>query len=52
VGADGLLIEAHNDPARALSDGAQSLDLSEFDELMRDLRARTALEGREMGGIA
>jgi 3-deoxy-7-phosphoheptulonate synthase len=50
VGANGLLIETHNDPANALSDGAQSLDLSEFDKLMRDLRARAALENREMGG--
>ncbi len=50
VGADGLLIEAHDDPVHALSDGAQSLCLTEFDELMRDLRARAALEQRKMGG--
>ncbi len=48
VGADGLLIEAHNDPASALSDGAQSLNLLEFDGLMRDLKARAKLERREM----
>lgn len=48
VGADGLLIEAHGDPANALSDGAQSLNLLEFDGLMRDLKARSRLERREM----
>lgn len=33
-GADGLLIEVHNDPRHALSDGAQSLRPEQFDELM------------------
>ena len=48
VGADGLVIEAHNDPANALCDGAQSLNLLEFDALMRDLKGRAQLERREM----
>jgi 3-deoxy-7-phosphoheptulonate synthase len=39
VGADGLMIEVHPDPDRALSDGPQSLTLEGFDALMRDLRA-------------
>ena len=38
VGADGLLIEVHNNPAQALSDGAQSLTLKMFAELMNDMR--------------
>lgn len=38
VGADGLLIEVHPDPASALSDGDQSLDFSEFGALMDELR--------------
>jgi 3-deoxy-7-phosphoheptulonate synthase len=38
VGADGLLIEVHPHPEKALSDGAQSLDLPEFDTLMAELR--------------
>jgi 3-deoxy-7-phosphoheptulonate synthase len=38
AGADGLLIEVHNDPDRALSDGAQSLPCEQFTELMRQLR--------------
>jgi 3-deoxy-7-phosphoheptulonate synthase len=38
AGADGLLIEVHNDPDRALSDGAQSLRPEQFAELMAQLR--------------
>jgi len=38
AGADGLMIEVHNDPAHALSDGAQALLPEHFDELMRELR--------------
>lgn len=46
VGADGLMIEAHNNPAEALSDGAQSLDLPQFSSLMKDLKRRAAFEGK------
>jgi 3-deoxy-7-phosphoheptulonate synthase len=38
-GADGLIIEVHPCPERALSDGAQSLDPQAFTELMRSLEA-------------
>ncbi len=38
AGADGLLIEVHNDPDHALSDGAQSLTPGEFTQLMGELR--------------
>ncbi|HHX37515.1 MAG TPA: 3-deoxy-7-phosphoheptulonate synthase, partial [Clostridiaceae bacterium] len=38
AGADGLIIEVHNDPPRALSDGQQSLTPDQFDKLMNDLR--------------
>lgn len=48
VGADGLMIETHNDPAHALCDGAQSLDLKQFDALMQELKKRVSLENREM----
>lgn len=48
VGADGLIIEAHNNPAEALSDGAQSLYLDEFDTLMIELRRRIEFEGKTM----
>jgi len=37
VGADGLIIEVHPNPERALSDGPQSLDCSEFQAMMREL---------------
>jgi len=46
VGADGLMVEAHNNPAAALCDGAQSLDLDQFDTLMRDLKNRAQTEGK------
>ena len=39
IGADGLMIEVHPCPERALSDGAQSLDLDEFAKMMRGLSA-------------
>jgi 3-deoxy-7-phosphoheptulonate synthase len=38
IGSDGLLVEVHPSPEKALSDGSQSLDLDEFDTMMRDLR--------------
>jgi len=44
VGADGLMIEAHNNPAKALCDGAQSLDLDQFAALMNDLKKRVVIE--------
>ncbi len=48
VGADGLMIETHDDPARALCDGAQSLDLKQFKMLMDDLQVRAVIEGKKM----
>jgi 3-deoxy-7-phosphoheptulonate synthase len=38
VGADGLLVEVHNDPDRALSDGMQSILPDEFEQLMDQVR--------------
>jgi len=38
VGADGLLVEVHNDPDRALSDGMQSILPDEFDALLQEVR--------------
>ena len=43
VGADGLLIEVHNEPDRALSDGMQSLYPDQFDELMTEVRQIAAI---------
>lgn len=48
VGADGLVIETHNNPAEALSDGAQSLDLPEFATLMEDIKRRAFFEGKSL----
>ena len=39
VGADGLIIEVHNQPERALSDGAQSLTLEQYEQLVPEVRA-------------
>jgi 3-deoxy-7-phosphoheptulonate synthase len=38
AGADGIMVEVHPRPERALSDGHQSLSIPEFDELMREVR--------------
>ena len=38
AGADGLIIEVHNDPSKALCDGPQSLTMPEFDQLAGQLR--------------
>src|SRR5690349_8075360 len=38
VGCDGLIVEVHHDPDRALSDGVQSIYPEQFEELMRELR--------------
>ena len=48
VGADGLMIEVHNDPARARSDGAQSLTPDQFDELMGVIRPELEFFGRTL----
>lgn len=48
AGADGLMIEIHPDPDRALSDGAQSLDFDAFDRLLEALRRLAEPLGREI----
>ena len=48
VGADGLIMEVHNNPEGALCDGYQSLSLDEFDTLMRDLKKIAMAVGREI----
>jgi 3-deoxy-7-phosphoheptulonate synthase len=47
-GADGLMIEVHNDPAHALSDGPQSLDFDQFDAVMKNIRPYISLAGRSL----
>jgi 3-deoxy-7-phosphoheptulonate synthase len=46
VGADGLIVEVHPDPAAALSDGPQSLTFDSFDAMMRALEPLAAACGR------
>jgi len=48
AGADGLLIEVHHDPEHALSDGAQSLYVDQFAELMAELRIIAPAVGRRI----
>jgi len=47
-GADGLMIEVHNDPENALSDGQQSLTPDQFDVLMGKVKAVAEIEGKEI----
>ena len=49
VGADGLIVEVHPDPDHARSDGYQSLDPDQFDELMREVTAIAGVLGRSTG---
>lgn len=50
AGADGLLIEVHNDPASALSDGYQSLKVDRFRALMEKLRQLAPIMDRTLDG--
>ncbi len=52
VGADGLLIEVHPDPRSSLSDGAQTLRLDTFTQLMKELSPIAQAVGRELGTSA
>lgn len=47
VGADGLIIEVHNQPEKALSDGEQSLYFDQFAEMMKPLSAQANLRGKQ-----
>ena len=48
AGADGIIIEVHNDPDHALSDGAQSLWPNQFDELVGQVRTIAGVVGRRI----
>lgn len=49
AGADGLIVEVHNDPEHALSDGAQSLRPGEFKSLMSELKPLAEICGKKIG---
>ncbi len=48
VGADGLMIEVHNHPEKALCDGAQSLTPEQFDEVMQDVKRTVTFFGKQL----
>ncbi|NOY68839.1 MAG: 3-deoxy-7-phosphoheptulonate synthase [Deltaproteobacteria bacterium] len=48
AGADGLMIEVHNDPDHATSDGAQSLYPKQFGQLMRDIYVIAPVVGKQL----
>jgi 3-deoxy-7-phosphoheptulonate synthase len=54
IGADGLIIETHPAPEKAISDGAQSLDLNQFARMMTELKPYIALwdEARKRESLA
>ena len=48
VGSDGLLVEVHPNPEKALKDGAQSITIQSFEALMRELGAVVSAVGRKL----
>ena len=48
VGADGLIIEVHDHPEKALCDGAQSLTPEQFNEVMQDVKRTVTFFGKQM----
>jgi 3-deoxy-7-phosphoheptulonate synthase len=52
AGADGLLVEVHNNPSRALSDGAQSLKPERFAEMVIQVRAVAEAVGRTLDPVS
>ena len=49
IGADGIMIEVHNNPKKALCDGAQSLTPQQFDNVMQTVKKRVEFEGKILG---
>jgi 3-deoxy-7-phosphoheptulonate synthase len=57
IGADGLIVEVHPAPEKAVSDGAQSLDIPQFRKMMQDLRPymdlwQTARKAEQASAVA
>ena len=48
VGADGLMIEVHNNPAKALCDGKQSIKPETFDDIMKTVKKYAKVEEKEI----
>jgi len=52
AGADGLIIEVHPDPESSLSDGAQTLKVETFAQLMKELVPLVQAVGREISQVS
>ncbi len=52
VGADGLIVEVHHDPDRAMSDGPQSIYPEQFEELMAEMRQMAPIVKRTVPKVA
>lgn len=52
AGADGLIVEVHPDPARAVSDGKQSLKPEKFAEMVRQVKAIAEVMGRRVAPVS
>ena len=48
VGADGLMIEVHNNPEKALCDGQQSITPALFDRVMKKVKVLAEIEGKTL----
>lgn len=48
AGADGIIVEVHNNPERALCDGEQSITPAQFEALMKKLRKYAAIEDKDL----
>lgn len=48
VGADGVMIEVHNNPEEALCDGEQSITPAQFDKIMKTLKKYAEIENKVM----
>lgn len=51
AGSDGIIVEVHPDPTKALSDGPQTLFPEQFEKLMRDVEAISPVVGREVARL-
>ena len=51
AGADGVIVEVHQNPDKAMSDGPQSLFPEQFEKLMRDIEVLSPVVGREVSRI-
>nr|WP_302597119.1 3-deoxy-7-phosphoheptulonate synthase [uncultured Cellulosilyticum sp.] len=51
AGADGLIVEVHNNPAKALCDGPQSITPDQFEHLVEKVKRYAAIEDKRISGV-